>query len=148
MILSFWTVKLCFKKEFHAFVSGIRYTNFVKTGTKVNQLISMRIHFQTQKSWPIEFMDILHLLKVFSLVREWLKAGISSFKNLKLQIIIYFDSVISCISIDTPVKHHWKGVSLIKPSSWSLKYIMLGINRLLCSSWIQILDFWTIFFDK
>ena len=95
-------------------------TIFVEMNIKVNQLISMRIHFQTQKSGPIEYLKILHLLRVFSLVRELLKARISSFKNLNFQIIIYFELVISCISIDTPVKQHWKVVNLTKLSSWSL----------------------------
>ena len=56
-------------------------TIFVEMNIKVNQLISMRIHFLTLKSGPIEFLDTLNLLKVFLLVRESLKGRISTFKN-------------------------------------------------------------------
>ena len=66
------------------------FTIFVEMDIKVNQLISMRIHFLTRKSWPIEFMDILHLLRVFSLVWELLKTEISSFKNLTFQMIFVY----------------------------------------------------------
>ena len=83
-------------------------TIFVEMNIKVNQLISMRIHFLTLKSLPIEFMNILHLLNVFSLVKESLKAGISSFNIMTFQIIICFDLVISCMKL----KHwsRWSGL--------------------------------------
>ena len=81
MILSFSTVKLRFQIPFVTNLLVKNLTNFVKPGTKVNQLISMRIHFLTLKSGPIEFLDTLNLLKVFSLVRESLKGRISTFKN-------------------------------------------------------------------
>ena len=58
------------------------FTIFVEMDIKVNQLISMRIHFQTQKSGPIDLMNTLHLLKVFSLVKESLKGRISTLKNM------------------------------------------------------------------
>ena len=104
------------------------FTNFVKTGTKVNQLISMSFHFQTHKSGPIEFLSILILLKQFSLVKEWLKAGISSFKILNFQIIICFDLVISCIKLEH--RSRWSGSFQCIGKQW--------IQKMYVPCWVSI----------
>ena len=128
MILSFSTVKLRFQIPFVTNLLVKNLTNFVKPGTKVNQLISMRIHFLTLKSGPIESMNTLHLLKVFSLVRESLKAGISSFKILNFQIIICFDLVISCIKL----KHRSRWSGLIQCIGKQ------GLKKIYMPCWVSI----------
>ena len=53
-------------------------TIFVEMNIKVNQLISMRIHFLSQKSWPIENMVTPESFKTI-FASEW-TVVVSEFK--------------------------------------------------------------------
>ena len=103
-------------------------TRFVKTATKVDLLISMNFHFLTYKKGPVEFLNIVHHLKVFSLFKESLKAGISSFKILNFQIIICFDLVISCIKLEH--RSRWSGSFQCIGKQW--------IQKMYVPCWVSI----------
>ena len=147
-ILSFRKAKLWFQKEFDTISPCMKILpilwKLAPKSTNFDFLISTSIHFLTQKSWPIELMNILNLLKLFSLAKESLRSQDLSLKlcdisNNYCQLIWFhlvarlrdFMNSIGTLVLNS-LQHLW-----LKNGIKNILCGMLGIKQLLCSSGIQ-----------